>query len=72
MKLLILKTDIKTKRKVKAVKPILDSHPAITHWSVDLSDIDKVLRIEARDNTDETEVIKQINSNGFFCEELPD
>jgi hypothetical protein len=40
-------------------------------WSVDLSDIDNVLRIES-DDPDHSRVIEIVRNAGFFCEELVD
>lgn len=70
MKLVILRTDIKTKKRVKKVKPFFNSHPNINKWSVDTEDIDNVLRIEADDNLQEDEVKRLVLENGFYCEEL--
>jgi len=72
MKLVILRTDIKTKKKVKKMRPVFNSHPVISKWSIDTEDIDNVLRIEAEDNLDEDEVKKLVTENGFYCEDLPD
>ncbi len=72
MQVLIFKTDIKTKKKVNAVKPVLNGHPAIYGWSVDTQDIDNVLRIEASGKLKESDVINMVAPCGFSCEVLPD
>lgn len=72
MRLLILRTNIKTKKKVKKVKPLLNNHPLILNWSVDLEDIDNVLRIEAISNLNELDVKNLVQQKGFYCENLPD
>jgi len=72
MKILIFRTDIKTKKKFKAVKPIFNRHPSISSWSIDIEDIDNVLRIEASENLDERDVITLTNTQGFYCEALKD
>lgn len=72
MRLVILRTNIKTKKKVKQIQPILNNHPSILNWSVDLEDIDNVLRIEAISSLYEKDVIGLVKENGFFCESLPD
>jgi len=72
MKLVILKTDIKTKKRVKVMKPVFNNHPIISKWSIDTEDIDNVLRIEAEDNLHEDEIKRLVNENGFYCESLPD
>ncbi|MDG1529654.1 MAG: hypothetical protein P8I51_01410 [Polaribacter sp.] len=70
MKLIILRTDIKTKKKVKKIKPFLNEHPIITNWSIDLEDIDNVLRIEANESLHEEEVKHIVQKEGFYCENL--
>ncbi len=70
MKLVILKTDIKTKKKVKKVSPVLNEHPNINKWSIDTEDIDNVLRIEATDHLHEEEVKELVSATGFYCEDL--
>tara|TARA_R110002050_G_scaffold109796_1_gene221101 strand:- start:26313 stop:26531 length:219 start_codon:yes stop_codon:yes gene_type:complete len=72
MKLLLFKTDIKTKKKVKSLQPLFSKHTIITNWSVDTEDIDNVLRIETNQHLQESEIIDLINSSGFKCEPLDD
>ena len=70
MKLVILRTDIKTKKKVKLMKPVFNNHPIISRWSIDTEDIDNVLRIEAEDSLHVDDVKKLVVENGFYCEDL--
>lgn len=70
MELLIFRTDIKSKKKVKSVKTILNNHSDIIKWSIDLEDIDNVLRIEATKNLSEEEVIDLIKIKGFYIQAL--
>ena len=72
MKLLILRTNIKTKKKVKVVKPLFNNNPIISKWSIDLEDIDNVLKIEAQDDLKETDLIHLVKTAGFYCEPLAD
>jgi len=72
MKLLILRTDIKTKKKVKLVKFLFNNHPNIINWSIDFEDIDNVLRIEATENLNESDIIDLMKIEGFYCEPLAD
>ncbi|WP_117880728.1 hypothetical protein [Aureibaculum luteum] len=72
MELLIFKTDIKSRKKVKSLRPIFKKHSDILQWSVDLEDIDNVLRIEATDNLSENEIIDLVQLNGFYIKTLPD
>lgn len=72
MKLLILKTDLKTNRKINLVKPLLTDNPVIEAWNVDRNDIDNVLRIEANEQLKNDELIALLRSSGIECEELND
>ncbi|MEM7375306.1 MAG: hypothetical protein AAF587_42315 [Bacteroidota bacterium] len=72
MHILIFKTNITSRRKVKEVSPRMNHHPLIADWSIDLEDIDNVLRIEAKNTLVEKEVISLIEGCGYVCEELPD
>jgi len=64
MPLIILKTDLKTDRKVEKIGPIFNLHPNILDWHVDTEDIDNVLRIVAKEAVNEHAIIqllKQFN-----------
>jgi len=71
MEVLVLKTNIRYKKHVKEVAPLLDGQNSISRWNIDLNDIDKVLRIESND-IELTEVVQLIQEAGFYCEELAD
>jgi hypothetical protein len=68
---LVFKTNIKCKDDVRCLAPILDSSIGITKWSVDLSDVDNVLRIES-EHSDCEKVITLVTNAGYICEELLD
>jgi len=70
MNLLIFRTDIKTKKRVKALRPLFNNHPSITNWSIDIADIDNVLRIEAQGDINEKDTIHLVKIYGFHCEVL--
>ena len=70
MKLLILRTDIKTRKKVRKIKSVFNKHPVIIDWSIDLEDIDNVLRIKAYDELTEEDIISLVQKEGFYCEDL--
>ncbi len=70
--LLIFRTDIKTKKKVKIIKPIFDNHALIKSWFVDTEDVDNVLRIETHDGIYESDIIYLLKTCGFYCETLED
>ena len=70
MKVIVLKTDISSKRKLNFLMPVLNDHQAIKSWSVDTKDIDNVLRIETKEQLLEKEVIRLIGEHGFIGEGL--
>ncbi|TRX61369.1 hypothetical protein FNH22_04750 [Fulvivirga sp. M361] len=72
IQLLIFRTDIKTRKKAKMIKPLFDHHRLINSWSVDTEDIDNVLRIEARNGIGENDIIYLLKTCGFHCEPLED
>ena len=71
MQVLVLKTNIRYKKHLKEVAPLLDSQQNIFRWNVDLQDRDKVLRIESA-ALPINDVIQLIQNAGFHCEELAD
>lgn len=70
--LIILKTNIASETDVDALRDVLDRHDSIRRWTVDLEDVDKVLRIEASGEVPNQEIIDIIGTRGFTGEELPD
>jgi len=72
MKLFILKTDIKTKNQLNRLKPVLKENQDIKRWSIDLEDVDKVLKVETKVDSQEKEIIELLRIKGINCEELPD
>ena len=70
MELHIFRTDIKTKKKLKSLKPLFNGHSDILKWSVDLEDIDNVLRIEATKNLSEKAVIDLVRIEGFYIKTM--
>ncbi|WP_448702176.1 hypothetical protein ACFGVR_07635 [Mucilaginibacter sp. AW1-3] len=69
MHILIYKTNIRYKRDLQNIAPVINSIPSVKLWNVDRTDIDKVLRIEATNN--DTEAIRnKIQYAGYLCEEL--
>lgn len=71
MKLLIYKTNIKTKKAAKSLEPLFNELP-VDDWCVDMHDIDRVLRVEANENLSENEMIRRLSQYGIRCEELLD
>ena len=67
----VFKTDINSASLIESVKPLLNSNQYISDWSIDIEDIDNVLRIISVELL-ENEIIQIIKSKGFICEALPD
>ncbi|KQS28133.1 hypothetical protein [Dyadobacter sp. Leaf189] len=68
---LVFRTNVKNKRHVKSISPLLDGHTSIIKWNIDLGDIDNVLRIEAT-QPECAPVIALLQQAGYACEELTD
>jgi hypothetical protein len=69
MDILVFKTNLKYKKNITEVVTHIESLPGITRWNVDLKDVDKVLRIEAK-NLSPRIVETTLKNVGFYCEEL--
>ena len=72
MELLIFKTNIKTRKKVKTIKSLFEYQSSIIKWSIDLEDIDKVLKVNITETLNENDIKNLIKVKGFYCEALPD
>ena len=70
MKIYIYKTNITSQQKVVQLSTILQQVPGISRWTIDMEDIDKVLRVEANDSVYEDQLMWQITAAGCFCEQL--
>jgi len=67
----VFKTNIGFARDVKKISPVLGEESRIKKWSVDVEDVDNVLRVEAH-RIASTEIISLIRQCGYSCEELTD
>ena len=65
----VFKTSVKNKRQIKELKPHLDTILPQAKWNFDITDIDKILRIECESDIVEI-VIKLLSMQQFDCEEL--
>lgn len=71
MNVFVYKTDIEGAFDLETIDELLSSQETIIRYSVDVEDIDKVLRIES--TADNAEALAQtVVQAGYFCEELPD
>jgi hypothetical protein len=68
-KLLIFKTNIAEICSNCNLYKTLENHNAIAEWTIDLEDVDKVLRIVSESLTTNT-VIDLVQQHGFECSEL--
>ena len=67
--ILLFKTNISHESEKKLLEIILDNNPSIQNWSIDMDDIDCVLRIESF-TLSHNEIIDLINQHGYKCREL--
>lgn len=72
MSLYIFCTDIDSKSQVNELRFLLDEHPDIIDWSIDLEDIDSVLKVRGTDQLTEQTVSDLISTYGFNCIEMAD
>lgn len=72
MELFILSTDVQNRGRLEFLSPLLNHHPLVNHWTIDLEDIDKVLRIEASSDAKEIEFIRLLRASGIMCARLPE
>ena len=66
MEILIFKTNINQKIDVDRIKPLLNQHNNIRSWNVDIEDVDKVLRVEAKADIS-ADIENLIKKAGYQC-----
>ena len=67
--ILVLKTSLVFSSDVEKAGTLLDSHPQIVNWNIDLEDCDKVLRAECCGLT-ETDIVEVLRRAGYEAEKL--
>lgn len=67
--ILVFKTNIKTNDDLLMVNDALNDHQHIEEWSVDMEDIDCVLRVVSS-HIGAHDIISIINHAGYNCQEL--
>ncbi|WP_064966755.1 hypothetical protein [Tenacibaculum ovolyticum] len=72
MKLFIYGTNIDTEDKVRSIYRLFNQDDNIINVSIDLEDIDNVLRIETTDFINEYDIITKVEKDGFNCIALND
>lgn len=71
MDFMIFKTNVNP-AEVDLVRTSFDRIPFIKEWTIDVNDVDRVLRVKTNGEFDEADVVGLLNACGFHCEELPD
>jgi len=69
--ILLLKTQPHNYNDIKRMSIVLDNHPNITFWNIDLDDCDKILRIKSK-GLKIREIITSLYKVGIWSEELSD
>lgn len=67
----VLMTNICSQESVVSIGTLLNHHPMVVEWSVDMEDTDRVLRAVTTSLSQE-ELIALICSIGFVCTSLPE
>lgn len=65
----VFKTNVELPQEVHRLQPVLDGSERIMRWNFDLSDCDRILRIESHANI-APEIIRLMRCQGYVCEEL--
>jgi hypothetical protein len=68
---LVFRSNIGTEEDMERVSSVLDGHPMIEQWSLDLNDVDFVLRVISC-SLKQCDVIALVANCGYACEELGD
>ena len=67
--ILIFKTNIKTEADKETVTPVLNNQQHIQQWSIDMQDVDCVLRV-VTPLASAPDIIELITQQGYHCSEL--
>lgn len=71
MQILVFKTNIRYKKHISDLSRHIDNIAGVIKWNVDLDDVDKILRVEARDLSPRV-VEHTLWQAGYVCKELED
>ena len=72
MKIFVFKTNIDSHLEMSILASVFMNLKGIIRWSVDMHDVDRVLKIVTLEDCCEIEFMRLIRSRGIFCEALPD
>lgn len=65
----VFKTSVKTKSQVKKLQPHIATVLSNGKWSFDLTDCDKILRVDSEENV-VMKITELLTIHAFHCEEL--
>ncbi len=69
--ILLFRTNIGNEGDMHILQPVLDRHPGIQKWTIDIDDNDRVLRVTSA-TLCHSNIIDMITLHGYHCEELTD
>ncbi len=69
--ILIFRSDIQTEADTHRIGMMLDNHPWIERWCVDLDDDERILRVVSA-KLKHTNIVDIVAGCGYSCEELKD
>lgn len=72
MNLHILKTNVDYPEDAAQLELALLTRPSIQRMSIDLEDVDRVLKIESNEMIQQEEILQLIRGLGYECEDLPE
>lgn len=67
----IFKTSVSSKDDILYLEPLIKKRLSFSTWNFDLSDCDRIFRIDTNKEQKET-IIQLMKENGYDCEELID
>jgi hypothetical protein len=65
-------TNIHSKEQLEILEPHLNTHCNIIRWSIDLEDIDAVLKVITTHHLEDLEIIQLLASKGYDCKVMTD
>ena len=72
MNVLIFRTYSWSQSQIVKLNGLLNKLDKIINWTIDMDDIDNVLRIETSADIEEEDILDLLNSNNLMCEILSD
>lgn len=67
----IFRTELHSDECISKLTEIMDGHPEISRWHLDLEDIDNVLKVET-ESLSEANILSLTEERKIICEVLPD